>query len=153
MVLWVIFDIFGPPDPKHRNLPFNGGGGVLWKATGYRMDDGWGINLEGSGRPIQVNLETRADLEVDGGYLSSGGHVAFLPPGQAPTFQDCLSAVGQASSQVEPLTVIIPGQRADLCSSGSGEDGSDDDIAYMRVTGNDQSGLTMNITIWRQYSP
>ena len=69
VVLWVIFDIFGPPDPKHRNLPFNSGGGVLWKATGYRMDDGWGINLEGSGRPIQVNLETRADLEVDGGYL------------------------------------------------------------------------------------
>lgn len=145
MVLWVIAAVTAPP--KHPVKPFNGGGAVLWKTTGYRMDDGWGINLEGSGRPIQVILGTSADLEVDSGYLSSGGHVTFLPPGQAPTFQDCLSAVGQASGQVEPLTAIIPGQRADLCSSGRGGD-----IAYMHVTGNDQSGLTMNITIWK-YEP
>ena len=144
-VLWVIFYFVTPP--KHPSLPFNGGGGVLWKATGYRMDDGWGINLEGSGRPIQIDLGTSADLEVDGGYLSSGGHIVFLPPGKAPTFQDCLSALGQASSQGEPLTGIVPGQHADLCSSGSGGD-----VAYTHVTRNDQSGLTMNITIW-QYTP
>jgi len=144
-VLWVIAWFLAPP--KHPSLPFNGGGGVLWKATGYRMDIGWGINLEGSGRPIQINLGTSADLEVDSGYLSSGGHLVFLPPGKAPTFQDCLSALGPASSQEEPLTAIIPGRHADLCSSGSGGD-----ITYMHVTRNDESGLTMNITIWN-YAP
>lgn len=87
---------------------------MLWKATGYQIDDGWGINLEDSGRRIQVGLGTSADLEVDGGYLSSGGHIAFLPPGTAPTFQNCLSAVGPAGSQGEPLTAIIPGRHADL---------------------------------------
>ena len=50
-------------------------------------------------------------------------------------------------SQEEPLTGIVPGQHADLCSSGSGGE-----VAYMHVTRNDQSGLTMNITIW-QYTP
>lgn len=133
--------------PKNPSPPFNGGGGVLWNATDYRMADGWGINLEGSGRPIQISLGTSTDLEVDGGYLSSGGHIVFLPPGKGATFQDCLSALGPASSQVEPLTAIIPGRHADLCSSGSGGD-----ITYLHVTSNDQSGLTMNITIW-QYTP
>jgi hypothetical protein len=130
--------------PKHPSKPFNGGDGVLWKATGYRMDDGWGINLEGSGTRIQIYLGTSADLELDSENLSSAGHIVFLPPGTAPTFQDCLSALGPASSQAEPLTAIIPGRHADLCSSGSGGD-----IAYMHVTRNDQSGLTMNITIWK----
>jgi hypothetical protein len=51
-VLWVIFYFLTPP--KHPGLPFNGGGGVLWKTTGYRMDDGWGINLEGSGLPQRL---------------------------------------------------------------------------------------------------
>jgi hypothetical protein len=96
---------------------------------------------------VAITLGTSADLEVDGGYLSSGGHIVFLPPGTAPTFQDCLSALGPASSQGEPLTAIIPGPQADLCSSGSGGD-----IAYMHVTRSDQSGLTMNITIW-EYLP
>jgi hypothetical protein len=145
VVFWVVFAIVAPP--KHPALPFNGGGGVLWKSTGYRMNDGWGINLEGSGRPIQIILGTSTDLEVDGGYLSSGGHIVFLPAGKAPTFQDCFSALGAASSQEEPLTGIVPGQHADLCSSGSGGD-----VAYMHVTRNDQSGLTMNITIWG-YTP
>ena len=144
-VVWVIAAIFAPP--KHPSVPFNGGGGVLWKTTGYRMEDGWGINLAGSGRPIQITLGTSADLEVDGGYLSSGGHIVFLPPGTAPTFQDCLGALGPASSQEESLTAIIPGRQADLCSSGSGGD-----IAYMHVIRSDQSGLTMNITIW-EYLP
>jgi hypothetical protein len=145
VIFWVVFAIVAPP--KHPALPFNGGGGVLWKSTGYRMNDGWGINLEGSGRPIQIILGTSTDLEVDGGYLSSGGHIVFLPAGKAPTFQDCYSALGAASSQEEPLTGIVPGQHADLCSSGSGGD-----VAYMHVTRNDQSGLTMNITIWG-YTP
>lgn len=145
VIFWVVFAVVAPP--KHPALPFNGGGGVLWKSTGYRMNDGWGINLEGSGRPIQIILGTSTDLEVDGGYLSSGGHIVFLPAGKAPTFQDCFSALGAASSQEEPLTGIVPGQHADLCSSGSGGD-----VAYMHVTRNDQSGLTMNITIWG-YTP
>jgi hypothetical protein len=105
-VLWVIFYFLTPP--KHPSLPFNGGGGVLWKTTGYRMDDGWGINLEGSGRPIQINLGTSADLEVDSEYLSSGGHIVFLPRGMAPIFQDCLSALGPASSQVPTSAKRLP---------------------------------------------
>ena len=60
---------------------------MLWKTTGYRMDDGWGINLAGSGRPIQITLGTSADLEVDGGYLSSGGpHLTNGEPAVPSTF-------------------------------------------------------------------
>jgi hypothetical protein len=44
-VLWGIAWFLAPP--KHPSVPFNGGVGVLWKTTGYRMDDGWGINLGG----------------------------------------------------------------------------------------------------------
>jgi hypothetical protein len=54
------------------------------------------------------------------------------------------AAIQGRGHQAEPLTAIIPGRHADLCSSGSGGD-----IAYMHVTRNDQSGLTMNITIWK----
>lgn len=64
-----------------------------------------------------------------------------------PPTRGCLGALRSASSRVEPLTAIIPGQHADLCSSGNfGE------IAYFHVTRNDQSSLTMNITVWN-YTP
>jgi len=118
-------------------------GTVLWKATGYRMDDGWGINLAGSGRRVQIFPGTSADLEVDSGYLSAGGHITFLPPGTPPSYQACFTALLLATSQAEPLDAIMPGLNADLCSSGS-----TGDIAYVHVTGKTISSLTMNITIW-----
>jgi hypothetical protein len=123
-------------------------GSVLWKATSYRLDNGSGIIFDGSGRRIQIYLGENADLAdlaVDSGYLTSSGHIAFLPPGKAPTYQGCLGALRSASSSVEPLTVIIPGQHAGLCSSSSNKYGG---IAYFHVTRNDQSSLTMNITVW-----
>lgn len=126
-------------------------GSVLWKATSYRLDNGLGIIFDGSGRRIQIYLGENADLAdlaVDSGYLTSSGHIAFLPAGKASTYQGCLTALRSASSRVEPLTAIIPGQHADLCSSGNHPGG----IAYFHVTRNDQSSLTMNITIWN-YTP
>lgn len=121
----------------------NANGAVLWKATNYELDDGWGINLAGSGRRIQIYPGTSADLEVDSGYLSSGGHIAFLPPGTVPGYQGCRTALGNATSQAEPLDSITPGGHADLCSSGS-----TGDIAFVHVTGKNGTGLVMNITIW-----
>jgi hypothetical protein len=148
-VLWLIGFILAPPRhgtgpdaPASRGAP-DGNGTVLWKATGYRMDDGWGINLAGSGRRIRIYPGTRADLEVDSGYLSSGRHITFLPPGTPPSYQVCFTALILASSQAEPLDAITPGGHADLCSSGS-----TGDIAYVHVTGKTSSSLTMNITIW-----
>jgi hypothetical protein len=133
---------FSPPPQQTRGSYDSAGNGtVLWTATGYQMDDGWGFNLAGSGRPIEIVPGTSADLEVASGYLSSGGHITFLVPGTVPDYQACLTALGIASSQAEPLAAVTPG--ADLCSSGS-----TGDIAYVHVTGNDGSGLTMNITIW-----
>jgi hypothetical protein len=127
-----------PPKP---NTPSDGS--VAWKATGFRLDNGYGINLEGFGTPVQIYPGSSADLEVDGVYLSSGGKIAFLPPGKSPTYQNCLSALGSASGQLEPLNAALPGRHADLCSSGSFGN-----IAYVHVTRNDQSSLTMNITVW-----
>jgi hypothetical protein len=116
---------------------------VLWKATNYELDDGWGINLAGSGRRVQIFPGNRADLEVDSGYLSAGGHITVLPPGTPPSYQACFTALILAGSQSEPLGAITPGGHADLCSSGS-----TGDIAYFHVTGKTRSSLTMNITIW-----
>jgi hypothetical protein len=132
--------------PNHRAATGDGGtpnGAVLWKAANYRLDDGWGINLAGYGQRIQIFPGGSADLEVDSGYLSSGGHITFLPPGAAPAYQACLSSLRPASSQAEPLSDITPGAHADLCSSGS-----TGDIAFIHVTSNKDSGLVMNITIW-----
>jgi hypothetical protein len=80
----------------------------LWKATSYRLDNGLGIIFDGSGRRIQIYLGNNADLAADSGHLTSSGHIAFLPPGKASTYQGCLGALRSASSRVEPLTAIIP---------------------------------------------
>jgi DnaJ-like protein len=132
-----------PADRVQGNQGPAANGTVLWKATGYRMDDGWGINLAGSGRRIQIYPGTSADLEVDSGYLSSGGHIVFLPPGTPPSYQGCFIALLLASNQSEPLDAIMPGINADLCSSGS-----TGDIAFVHVTGKSNSSLVMDITIW-----
>ena len=139
----------GVLQPHHTPQSSNSyaGGSLSWKATNYRLDNGLGIIFDGSGRRIQIYLGENADLAdlaVDSGYLTSSGHIAFLPPGKSSTYQGCLGALRSASSRVEPLTAIIPGQHADLCSSGNNLGG----IAYFHVTRNDQSSLTMNITIW-----
>ena len=57
------------------------------------MDNGLGIIFDGSGRRIQIYLGNNADLAdlaADSGYLTSSGHIAFLPPGKASTYQGCL---------------------------------------------------------------
>jgi hypothetical protein len=137
----MLIDIIVSPGHDRSTYDPGGNGIVLWKATGYQMGDGRGINLAGSGRPIQIVPGTSADLEVASGYLSSAGHITFLPPGTAPGYQGCLTALRPASSQAEPLTAVTPG--ANLCSSGS-----TGDIAFVHVTRNDVPGLTMNITVW-----
>lgn len=139
----LVVSIVTAPGQVQRYQGPDANGTVLWKATGYRMDDGWGINLAGSGRRIQIYPGTRADLEVEGGYLSSGRHITFLPPGTPPSYQACFTALILASSQAEPLDAITPGGHADLCSSGS-----TGDIAFVHVTGKASSGLVMNVTIW-----
>jgi hypothetical protein len=139
----LVVSIVTAPDRVQRHQGPAANGTVLWKATGYRMDDGWGINLAGSGRRIQIYPGTSADLEVDSGYLSSGRHITFLPPGTPPSYPACFTALLLAGSQAEPLDAITPGDHADLCSSGS-----TGDIAYIHVTGKTSSGLIMNITIW-----
>jgi hypothetical protein len=116
----------------------------MWKATGFQLSDGWGINLPGRGTRLQVFPGTRTDLEVDSGYLSSAGRIAFLPQGAAPTYQRCLSAIQQTSDQAESLDGITPGTRSDLCSSGSSGD-----VAFVRVIRNDASGIAADITVWK----
>ena len=122
----------------------NDNGSVLWKATGYRIADGWGTNLAGQGMQVQVYPGTSADLEVYTGYLSAGRSIAFLPPGTPPTYQNCRAVTLQARTQSEDLGVITPGVHGDLCSSGSAGD-----IAFIHVIRKDGSALIMNITIWQ----
>jgi hypothetical protein len=130
-------DTYGPDVP--------GNGTVLWKATSYRMADGWGTNLAGRGMRVQIYPGTSADLEVDSGYLSAGGHIAFLPRGTPTTYQSCQWYVLRpTSTQSVALTAITPGVHGDLCSSGSAGE-----IAFIHVTRNDGSALTMDITIWQ----
>ncbi len=119
-------------------------GAIMWKATGFRLDDGWGINLAGQGTRLQVFPGMSTDLEVDSGYLSSAGHITFLPHGAAPTFAECLSTVRQTSDQAQSLDEIRPARHADLCSSGASGD-----VAFIRVTRNDPAGMSLNITIWK----
>jgi hypothetical protein len=86
---------------------------------------------------------TSTDIEFADGYLASAGHIALLPHGEALTYQHCVSAVQQAASQSEPLSEIAPTSRSSLCASGSGGD-----LASIRVTHDDGSSLTVNITVW-----
>jgi curved DNA-binding protein CbpA len=119
-------------------------GAIMWKATGFRLDDGWGINLAGQGTRLQVFPGMSTDLEVDSGYLSSAGHITFLRHGAAPTFEECLSTVRQTSDQAQSLDEIRPDRHADLCSSGASGD-----VAFIRVTRNDQAGMSLDITVWK----
>jgi hypothetical protein len=129
--------------PKHAGDALTANGAVVWRAAGFGLGDGWGINLAGDGRRIQIVPGTNTDLEVAGGYLAAGGHIALLPHGEALTYQDCVSAVQQATSQSEPLSEITPASGAGLCASGSGGD-----LASIQVTHDDGSSLTVNITVW-----
>ena len=138
---WMVWVTVHPPNRKADALTANGT--VVWKTAGFVLGDGWGINLAGDGRRIQIVPGTSTDLEVADGYLGSGGRIALLPHGEALTYQHCVSAVQQAASQSEPLSAITPASRASLCASGSGGD-----LASIQVTRDDGSSLTVNITVW-----
>ena len=116
----------------------------MWKVTGFRLNDGWGINLAGQGTRLQVFPGASTDLEVDSGYLSSAGRISFLPRGAAPTYEECLSAVQHTSDQAQPLDEIKPATHGDLCSSGASGD-----VAFIRVTRADSSGMSIDITVWK----
>ena len=126
---------------KGDAMPANGT--VVWKAAGFGLSDGWGINLAGDGARIQIVPGTSTDIEFADGYLASAGHIALLPHGEALTYQHCVSAVEQAASQSEPLGEIAPTSGSSLCASGSGGD-----LASIQVTHDDGSSLTVTITVW-----
>lgn len=126
---------------KSYGQPVNGS--VVWKAADFSVADGWGINLAGNGRLIQIVPGTSTDIEFTGGSLESAGQLAQLPPGETATFQHCISAVEQASSQSDPVSQITPTTGSSLCASGSGGD-----LASILIIGADGSGLTIDITVW-----
>ena len=138
---WVVWEMAYSPRGKAGGVPDNGT--VVWKAAAFGLGDGWGINLAGDGARIQILPGTSTDLQVAGGYLSAGGHIAPLPHGEALTYQHCVSAVQQATSQSEPLSEIAPTSRSGLCVSGGGGD-----LASIQVTHDDGSSLIVNITVW-----
>jgi hypothetical protein len=133
--------VHSPKKKDESGMPVNGS--VVWKAAGFGLDDGWGINLAGNGTRIQIVPGTSTDIEVAGGSFGSAGHIALLPPGEALTYQHCVTAVQRATSQSEPLSEIGPTSRSGLCVSGSGGD-----LASVQVTRDDGSSLTVNITVW-----
>ena len=124
-----------------NGMPSNGT--VVWKAAGFSLADGWGINLAGNGARIQIVPGTSTDIEFADGYLASAGQIALLPQGETLTYQHCVSAVQRAASQSEPLSEITPTSGSRLCASGSGGD-----LASIQVTRSDGSGLTVNLTVW-----
>ena len=129
---------------KHNGQIGSVNGTIMWKVTGFRLNDGWGINLAGQGTRLQVFPGASTDLEVDSGYLSSAGRISFLPRGAAPTYEECLSAVQHTSDQAQPLDEIKPAAHGDLCSSGASGD-----VAFIRVTRADSSGMSIDITVWK----
>jgi hypothetical protein len=133
----------GGPSARQKDEAIPANGTVVWKAAGFGLGDGWGINLAGDGARIQIVPGTSTDIEFADGYLASGGRIALLPHGEALTYQHCVSAVQQAASQPEPLSEIAPASRSSLCASGSGGD-----LASIQVTHDDGSSLTVNITVW-----
>jgi hypothetical protein len=137
----MVLETVHPPDRKAAALTANGT--VVWKAAGFVLGDGWGINLAGNGRRIQIVPGMSTDIEVADGYLASGGHIALLPRGEALTYQHCVTAVQQATSQSEPLSAITPASGRPLCAFGSGGD-----LASVQATRDDGSSLTINITVW-----
>jgi hypothetical protein len=137
----VVWEMAYSPGGKADGIPDNGT--VVWNAAGFGLGDGWGINLAGDGARIQIVPGTSTDLEVADGYLSAGGHIALLPHGEALTYQHCVSAIQQATSQSEPLSEITPTSRSSLCASGS-----EGDLASIQVTHDDGSSLIINITVW-----
>jgi hypothetical protein len=133
----------GGPSAGQKDYAAPANGTVVWKAAGFGLGDGWGINLAGDGARIQILPGTSTDIEFADGYLASGGRIALLPHGEALTYQHCLSAVQQAASQSEPLSEIAPTSLSSLCASGSGGD-----LASIQVTRDDGSSLIVNITVW-----
>jgi hypothetical protein len=129
--------------PNKKADALTGNGAVVWKAAGFVLSDGWGINLAGNGRRIQIVPGMSTDIEVADGYLASAGHLALLPRGEALTYQHCVTAVQQATSQSEPLSAVAPASGRPLCAFGSGGD-----LASVQVTRDDGSSLAMNITVW-----
>jgi hypothetical protein len=142
IITWgIAWELAYSPKQRESDLPANGT--VVWQTAGFGLGDGWGINLAGDGGRIQIVPGTSTDVEVAGGYLASAGHIAVLPPGEALTYQHCVSAVRQATGQSEPLSEIGPAGRSGLCVAGSGGD-----LASIQVTRDDGSSLTANITVW-----
>jgi hypothetical protein len=142
IITWgIAWELAYSPKQQESDLPANGT--VVWQTAGFGLGDGWGINLAGHGRRIQIVPGTSTDVEVAGGYLASAGHIAVLPHGEALTYQHCVSAVRQATGQSEPLSEIGPAARSGLCVVGSGGD-----LASIQVTRDDGSSLTANITVW-----
>jgi hypothetical protein len=133
----------GGPSARQKDYATPANGTVVWKAAGFGLGDGWGINLAGDGARIQILPGTSTDIEFADGYLASGGRIALLPHGESLTYQHCVSAVQQAASQSEPLSEIAPTSPSSLCASGSGGD-----LASIQVTHDDGSSLTVNITVW-----
>jgi hypothetical protein len=141
LTVWLAWGNGSSTGPKDEGFPANGT--VVWKAAGFGLSDGWGINLAGNGARIQIVPGTSTDIEFADGYLASAGTIALLPHGEALTYQDCVSAVQQAASQPDPLSEITPTFPSSLCVSGSGGD-----LASIQVTQDDGSSLTVNITVW-----
>jgi len=145
LIATIVWWMGGHTDPSasHQGDGMPSNGTVVWKAAGFGLSDGWGINLAGNGKRIQIFPGTSTDIEFADGYLASAGHIALLPHGEALTYQHCVSAVQQAASQSEPLSEIAPTSRSSLCASGSGGD-----LASIQVTHDDGSSLTVDITVW-----
>jgi hypothetical protein len=138
---WGLWKVASSASRTGDAIPANGT--VVWKAAGFGLGDGWGINLAGNGARIQVALGTSTDIEFAGGYLTSGGLIGLIPHGEALTYQHCASAVQQAASLSDPPGEIAPAPGSTLCASGSGGD-----LASIQVTRDDGSSLTVNITVW-----
>jgi DnaJ domain len=131
------------PSSSQKDYAMPANGAVVWRAVGFGLGDGWGINLAGEGARIQIVPGTSTDIEFADGYLASAGQIALLPRGAAPTYQHCVSAVERAASQSEPLGEIAPATGRSLCVSGSGGD-----LAFIQVTHDGGSSLTVTITVW-----
>ena len=112
-------------------------GSLVWAAANFSLDDGYGVNLAGNGARMQILPGSGADIEYTGGYLASSGSLASLPPGETPTYQHCVAAVGQTASQITPTVGSYQ------CVSGSGGD-----LAVVEVVGVNSSAVTLDITVW-----